>query len=1374
MAHLKTLIKRIILTIGIVGTLPFTQVAFAQSSNPLVPKINIPSSPEAALIGRFGQIPIGYYTGTANISIPIYNLKEGNINIPIELSYHSSGIKVDDQATWVGLGWNLSPEGTIIQEVRGKQDEFDNKLHFISSPTDYATFKNRITSASPAGVNRTVAQLGVALYDFCLDFSCDMTLVGNKPGDDASQIVGSLLENHGQPDIYHFSFAGHTGKFYINPETQQIVQLEKKEEIFFQKNNQNSFTATTLDGTTFLFDVIETAYELGNYPFSDRAGKTYKLSSIQTLTGKSVTFAYVDAHFTDFNYSQNTTLNDPIGTPVAPPTLNTRQCDIKILSSITTSDVKIDFILEGREDIIPNAGNVNNVKRLKTIDISSVLSNKKIRSFDFTYSYFPYTLTGVPSTGGVYPTVVTNYEASLGKRLKLENVKEIGYDDSEQRVLTANPYVFDYDLSNTMPLKLSFAKDFWGYYNGQPNQLLLPDLAYFDYPYVFKANTDNIPFTYTYQGANRYTDNQKAAAYMLKKISYPTGGFTEFEFEPNTFSNQFIPDNADAVFKSIDVQDHSLGGTASTLFPLSKETTLRFENRINNGAGNYNGVTPLTYAQMQDCYIKFSKIKMVGGSPVVTLIKQWDLSTVLNTDFQANGGKTWTEDLRVVYDAGPNVNYQLQVYFPDHLNNPLFATIAGVTSHVTFFDDSGVGISQSNQNGMRIKTIKSYTESLALTSNKLLTYQGGKLLSNFRPIQLQSDLWLFSCVPIPNSCPQFSLVGNYNRLLVSSDGLTRDAGNPIGYDLVTETELAIDNITSNGRKEFNFLNFENIADDGFPVLTNSRNGFIQNEYTYNRAGSKLAETNYTYQNLISNDTPFYSTTINTHFFGSDPREEATLGSRHKYSYNAFPLIADWFKLQTKTQKAFLGSQVLTSAETYTYNSEGSVSTVTATNSKSENLITKYFYPQDNLINGTVDGYMTGVHNTGTPVITEQYNGATLLTRTKTVYGAVSGAPTYMPQYIYSKKGAAAEEKRVTITSYDNKGNITEYSEENNIPVSLVWNVDKTVPLAKIENATYASLLALPGGLSANFRTALPNARVTTYTYKPLIGVITTTDINNKTMSYEYDAFGRLVLVRDWNNNVLKRICYNYAGQPEDCVVNINALWQSTGTTRCQPCPANGSYFSNIQEHQEKDNNPYSATYNTTRWVSDGVSGNCPTPADWQNTATAIRCKVVSGVNTGEREREQKDMNPCSPDYNQLRWVVVDQNCSVCPKPANWTATGNLRCVVNGSSENTGYQEKEERDLETCSSTYNQYRWVSNGYNVAACPLPSVCNSGNCSGNNKKCVGGVCETGVEVEIDCYFDPATQKYVHVYAYKFSNNTYSTYTRTERNPFGCPIEM
>jgi hypothetical protein len=64
------------------------------------------------------------------------------------------------------------------------------------------------------------------------------------------------------------------------------------------------------------------------------------------------------------------------------------------------------------------------------------------------------------------------------------------------------------------------------------------------------------------------------------------------------------------------------------------------------------------------------------------------------------------------------------------------------------------------------------------------------------------------------------------------------------------------------------------------------------------------------------------------------------------------------------------------------------------------------------------------------------------------------------------------------------------------------------------------------------------AQMTTYTYAPLIGMSSACDINNSIKYFEYDAAGRLSVVRDQDKNVLQKICYNYAGQQVDCGATI--------------------------------------------------------------------------------------------------------------------------------------------------------------------------------------------------------------------------------------------
>jgi hypothetical protein len=80
-------------------------------------------SPTSSALGQYGNVPVGLYTGSAQVTVPLYQIKEGGLTLPVSLSYNSSGNKVADMASWVGLGFSLNAGGCITRTIYGFPDE---------------------------------------------------------------------------------------------------------------------------------------------------------------------------------------------------------------------------------------------------------------------------------------------------------------------------------------------------------------------------------------------------------------------------------------------------------------------------------------------------------------------------------------------------------------------------------------------------------------------------------------------------------------------------------------------------------------------------------------------------------------------------------------------------------------------------------------------------------------------------------------------------------------------------------------------------------------------------------------------------------------------------------------------------------------------------------------------------------------------------------------------------------------------------------------------------------------------------------------------------------------------------------------------------
>jgi hypothetical protein len=164
------------------GLVQFLVIGAALSQNNYQLPMVIPPSPQAAAFARYGEIPVDYSTGVPKIEIPLYNLKSGKLEVPISLSYHASGIKVNDFATPVGLGWVLNANGVIARTVFGQRDEDVTYKPFKASSELSAMVNNAVTINQQLNAEQELRSLYLNAYE-------------------------------SQSDRYVYNFNGHSGVF---------------------------------------------------------------------------------------------------------------------------------------------------------------------------------------------------------------------------------------------------------------------------------------------------------------------------------------------------------------------------------------------------------------------------------------------------------------------------------------------------------------------------------------------------------------------------------------------------------------------------------------------------------------------------------------------------------------------------------------------------------------------------------------------------------------------------------------------------------------------------------------------------------------------------------------------------------------------------------------------------------------------------------------------------------------------------------------------------------------------------------------------------------------------------------------------------------
>ena len=90
------------------------------TQSPLLSPTGGPGQPEMATFKPVGaDNMVDLFTGDFNYNIPLLDVGGYPVNI-----FYNSGITMGQEASWVGLGWNINP-GTISRNMRGLPDDFN-------------------------------------------------------------------------------------------------------------------------------------------------------------------------------------------------------------------------------------------------------------------------------------------------------------------------------------------------------------------------------------------------------------------------------------------------------------------------------------------------------------------------------------------------------------------------------------------------------------------------------------------------------------------------------------------------------------------------------------------------------------------------------------------------------------------------------------------------------------------------------------------------------------------------------------------------------------------------------------------------------------------------------------------------------------------------------------------------------------------------------------------------------------------------------------------------------------------------------------------------------------------------------------------------
>jgi len=1059
----KSILLVLVLSVVVSGVAQITSGEQSQI-NRLVPQ-PIPQSPNVSALGKFGDYQVSLFTGQPRISIPIFEVKSGGLSVPITLSYHASGIKPTDVASWVGMGWALSAGGQISRKVNGTADE--NGYYRNTS----APFKN--------GANN------------CTDFD---------------YLKSIALGTDMAPDIFSYSFPGKDGKFVLSNQGTQPPNLIPYEPIIITAPNPssspanwNQFNITDEQGVNYTFGGPNIINLNGTIDYAIEGASTVSSGGSSSATSAWLltrmeapnTNDYINFLYQNIGTSihtdatsvitiqdncDNTSILDlvtgmklftcPSG--VAIETTNNVQSTVNSMGvgTINYKSGKVEFYMGPLRHDQTGQHSLDSIKIFSKINSQYIL----IKQIKFIYSYFK----DASNTNDI--------ALKLDQLLFLDNTHSI-----------IEKYRFSYH-TNKFSWNNQFAKDYWGYFNGKPN-------------------TNLIPPTSTGSGivgsADRSANPQYLTEGVLETIYFPTGGYTQFTYEPQQYMDYSgaIP----TVITGGGIRIAKILSSAEGQLPVTKT----YKYGLNESG---YGIANFTMDQFNFHSNNLIKFKYCFTRQTISVgTYSYQSHTYFSTSsFDLDG-----------FDSAPIIYPNVTEYFGDKTGD-------NIGRKVYEYDDSepaGHGAS------LVVPTSGRYWNDSFAWRNGFLTNVTTYDKANNKVQELKKTYGTFNYDDKP--------VGYYADLfLIYMDGSDVCASNPCdGTDIESNTLSSVQLTLSIGAKRL-------LTETEYLYDRNDPTKFVSILKSYSYEPTKLLLT----QTTSSRNQYEQSVTVTKYPFQYSPSASSTGNAKGIYLLNQKNIVSP-VESYTYVQNLDNTNQRLTAGNITTYKQNAA---------NANQVVPDQVYIWESAMVQPLSGYVSTSVGTNSITMDTNYKARVNLASYDANGNVLQVAKTNdvftSYQYGYNTALPVAE-----VTNAQNRSGNVEFMVENfeeNNNANVVSNSSVAHSGNRYYNGAYTTSFVPPNartyvveywylsngswqqtkvpytgsGMVLNNGTAIDNVRIypsdaqlKSYTHDPILGITSVINQAGLLKLYDYDNFGRLKRIRNEKGNVEKQFLYNYKG-----------------------------------------------------------------------------------------------------------------------------------------------------------------------------------------------------------------------------------------------------